>query len=131
MTAQLLGGGPEIGIVVRDPVRTLAFYRDFLGLPIEKQSESRTAHVWWLRCGGGFVKLVHQRVTPDAANPPGGMQAATGLRFLTLVVGNPEELAANAEAAGGRVVREHADAELWMGMLEDPEGNQVEVVRWY
>ena len=34
MNLQLTGGGPEIGVVVRDLEPMLHFYRDFLGLPI-------------------------------------------------------------------------------------------------
>jgi predicted enzyme related to lactoylglutathione lyase len=108
----------------------LAFYRDYLGLSIDRELEQPAGHLWWLRCGGGIVKLVHLVDTPDTANPAGGMREATGFRFLTLVVSNVEEMTARAEESGARVLFTKKTDQLVMVMLEDPEGNQVELVDW-
>jgi catechol 2,3-dioxygenase-like lactoylglutathione lyase family enzyme len=128
MTVQLVGEGPEIGIVVRDPEVMLAFYRDFLGLEVDREMEFPGIRLWWLRCGGGFVKLAHPASPPDVANPPG---QATGLRYLTLVVDNVEEVADAVEAAGGKMLHSSKLEQLTMAMFEDPEGNRVELVRWH
>ena len=131
MTARLVGDGPEVGLVVRDPEVMLRFYREFLGFELDRDMEFPGIHLWWLRCGGGFVKLVQLAATPDVANPSGGLREATGFRYLTLVVDNVEEMADGAESAGGRVVQSTKLEQLTMAMLEDPEGNHVELVRWH
>jgi predicted enzyme related to lactoylglutathione lyase len=130
MSVLLTGGGPEIGVVVRDPTPMLHFYRDYLGLALEKEMEFPGIRLWWLCCGGGSVKLVHMEATPGSANAPGGMQTATGLRYITLVVDNVEEVAKDVESAGGQLLYSNTMEQLTMAMLEDPEGNHVELVRW-
>jgi catechol 2,3-dioxygenase-like lactoylglutathione lyase family enzyme len=130
MVLQLTGGGPEVGLVVRDPQRMLRFYRDFLGLPLDQELEFPGFHLWWLRCGGGFVKLVHLQQVPDEANPP-SVWEATGLRYFTMRVENVEEVAAAVASAGGRLAYSRRTEALTQAMLQDPEGNHVELVRWH
>jgi catechol 2,3-dioxygenase-like lactoylglutathione lyase family enzyme len=116
--------------VIRDPEPMLRFYRDFLGLPLDQERDFPGFHLWWLRCGGGFIKLVHLDQTPGEANLP-NVWEATGLRYVTLRVDNPEEVAATVGSAGGRVAYSRTTDELTQAMLQDPEGNHVEVVRWH
>jgi predicted enzyme related to lactoylglutathione lyase len=129
MTVQLTGGGPEIGVVVRDLEPMLRFYRDYLGLPVYREREYPGFHLVWMRCGGGTIKLVHLGSTPTGATAP-GVWEATGLRYITLVVDNLEEMAASVESAGGRVAYTRTNEEVTNAMLQDPEGNHVELVRW-
>jgi catechol 2,3-dioxygenase-like lactoylglutathione lyase family enzyme len=130
MTIKLSGAGPEIAVVVRDVGPMLSFYRDLLGLELDRERDFPGIHLWWLRCGGGFVKLVCLDATPEAANPEGGLRGASGLRYITLEVDNVEEMARAAAAGGGRLVYSTTLDDLTMAMLEDPEGNHVELVRW-
>jgi len=130
MSIRLTGGGPEVGLVVRDPELMLSFYRDFLGLPLDQELEFPGFHLWWLRCGGGFIKLVHLAQTAGEANPP-NVWEATGLRYVTLRVENVEEVAATVGWAGGRVAYNRTTDELTQAMLQDPEGNHLELVRWH
>jgi len=120
----------EVGLVVRDIETMLPFYRDFLALPIERELEFPGIRLWCLSTGAGVVKLVSQEQGPDDANPPGGLYAATGLRYLTLEVDDPLEMAARAETAGGKVHSQAEMSELTFAIVEDPEGNHVELLRW-
>jgi catechol 2,3-dioxygenase-like lactoylglutathione lyase family enzyme len=136
MTVQLTDGGPEIGIVVRDLEPMLHFYRDFLGLPVYREREfppagdrSQTHHLIWMRCGAGTIKLVALD-PPPAGVPAPEVWESTGLRYITLVVDNLEEMAAEVESAGGRVAYRRSNDEVTNAMLQDPEGNHVELVRW-
>jgi catechol-2,3-dioxygenase len=130
MTLQLTGGGPEIGVVVRELEPMLHFYRDFLGLPIYREREFPGIHIVWLRCGGGTIKLVQLESTPPGAPAP-GVWDATGLRYITLVVDNLEEMADAVESAGGSVEYKRGNDEVSNAMLLDPEGNHVELAHWH
>jgi catechol-2,3-dioxygenase len=130
VTAQLTGGGPEIGVVVRELEPMLRFYRDYLGLPVYKEREYPGFHLVWLRCGAGTIKLVQLESTPTGATVP-AVWEATGLRYITLLVDNVEEMAAAVEAAGGRVAYSRSNDEVMNAMLQDPEGNHVELARWF
>jgi catechol-2,3-dioxygenase len=129
MSVQLTEGGPEIGLVVRDLERMLRFYRDLLGLPVYKEREYPGVHLVWMRCGGGSVKLVQLEESPDGEPLP-GVWDSTGLRYITLVVDNLDEMADAVEAAGERVAYRRANDEVRNAMLVDPEGNHVELAFW-
>jgi catechol 2,3-dioxygenase-like lactoylglutathione lyase family enzyme len=129
VTVELTGGGPEIGVVVRDLEPMLRFYRDYLGLDVYREREYPGFHLVWLRCGAGTVKLVQLGTTPAEAPVP-GVWDATGLRYITLVVDNVEEMAAAVESAGGSVVYRRSNDEVMNAMLQDPEGNHVELAHW-
>lgn len=130
MSVQLTGGGPEIGIVVRDLEPMLRFYRDFLGFEVYRDREFPGFHLVWMRCGGGTIKLVQLDATPSNTASP-GVWEATGLRYVTLVVENLDEVADAVESAGGRVVYRRSNPEVSNAMLQDPEGNHVELATWH
>jgi catechol 2,3-dioxygenase-like lactoylglutathione lyase family enzyme len=129
MTVQLSGGGPEIGIVVRDLEPMLHFYRDFLGFEVYKERDFPGFHLVWMRCGGGAIKLVQLSPTPEATSPA-EVWGATGLRYITLVVDNIDEIADAVESAGARVAYRRSNEEVTNAMLQDPEGNHVELAHW-
>jgi catechol 2,3-dioxygenase-like lactoylglutathione lyase family enzyme len=130
VTIQLAGGGPEIGVVVRDLDPMLGFYRDFLGLSVYRERHFPGFHLVWLRCGGGTIKLVQLDTTPGGRPIP-GVWEATGLRYITLVVDNIEEMAADVESAGGRLVSRKSNDEVTNAVFQDPEGNYVELAHWF
>jgi catechol 2,3-dioxygenase-like lactoylglutathione lyase family enzyme len=130
MHVELTGGAPEIGIVVRDLEPMLRFYRDFLGLEVYREREFPGFHLVWMRCGAGTIKLVQLDSTPAGPTVP-EVWDAVGLRYITLVVENLEELADAVDAAGGTVAYRRSNEEVSNAMLRDPEGNHVELARWH
>jgi catechol 2,3-dioxygenase-like lactoylglutathione lyase family enzyme len=73
-------------------------------------------------------------VVPDKAPPakpaPGGLAGATGYRYFTVTVSNLDEVVAAAQAAGARVPIKRTKVRdgVEIAMLEDPDGNWVELL---
>lgn len=124
--------GIDLGIVVRDIDACLPFYRDAVGLePIMDFDLPGGSHMWQLRCGASVIKLVTHTPTPDAANPPGGSNGGTGLRYWTMQVDDIAAAVASCEAAGAPIplpVLELMPG-IKIAMVEDPEGNVVEFLQ--
>jgi glyoxylase I family protein len=119
----------DIGIVVRDIDACLPFYRDVVGLPVLADFDlPGGSHMWQLAVGKCVVKLVTHRTTPEAANPPGGSQGGTGLRYWTMGVDDIDAAVARAEAAGSPIPLPVLQLMpgIRIAMIEDPEGNVVE-----
>lgn len=131
MALSLTKDSIDLGIVVKDPERSLAFYRDTLGLSyLEEVKLPGWGLMHRLQCGTSHVKLVvldHEAPAP----PPGGIPGGTGYRYCTISVSNLEEVLESCSAAGYRIAV--AQNELRPGveiaMVEDPDGNWVEFVR--
>lgn len=118
----------DVGILVSDIDRSLAFYQGVLGL--EKVEE---VDVWFgrfhrLRFGESYVKLVYP-LRPAAPNAP-HIEDQLGMRYLTFPVRNIDEICLACEKAG--VPLERAKFELRPGviiaMVRDPDGTIVEFV---
>lgn len=133
MGVQLAKSAIDLGIVISDSERSLAFYRDLLGfehvadtpMPI---AGGGTMHR--LNCGDTLLKLVKLNNDPEG-NGSGGIGAATGLRYFTMIVSNLEEIMAQCEAAGTKVAVPLTEVRpgVSIGIVEDPDGNWVEFVR--
>lgn len=133
MTANLAKPGVDLGIVISDSEKALAFYCGLLGLehvgdmpmPI---AGGGTMHR--VQCGDSLLKLVKLNEDPPA-DSGGGIPGSQGFRYLTLTVTNIEEIAAACEANEVTVavpittVREG----VTILMVEDPDGNWVEFVQ--
>jgi catechol 2,3-dioxygenase-like lactoylglutathione lyase family enzyme len=131
MPVRLIGVGADIGITARDPQRLAAFYQDFLGLPLAQHLEwpENGAQVWFFAVGDGHLKVLGFDRVPEAANPPGGNQAATGFRYVALLVEALDEALKGLEDAGGRMQRAPArHGGSYVAFIEDPEGNTIELV---
>ncbi|MGI8927124.1 MAG: VOC family protein [Tepidiformaceae bacterium] len=121
----------DIGVVVSDSEKALAFYRDTLGFEHVADTPmpgGGTMHR--LMCGTSMVKLVKLEKNPQAA-VPGGIQGGLGNRYWTISVSNLQEAADACEAAGYRVavpVR-RLRPEISIAIIEDPDGNWVEFVQ--
>ena len=132
MGVQLTKSAIDLGIVVRDGQRALAFYRDLLGLehvgdmpmPI---GGGGTLHR--VQCGDSLLKLVCFDETPAPA-VGGGVPGALGYRYLTLIVSNLDEILASCTAADVTIVTPATDLgpDIRIGIVEDPDGNWVEFV---
>ena len=106
MGVQLAESAIDLGIVVSNGPRALAFYCDLIGLehiadmpmPI---GGGGTMHR--VQCGDWLLKLVAFDETPPAASG-GGIPGALGLRYLTLIVSNLDEVLALCVGADVTVV---------------------------
>ncbi len=119
----------DIGIVVRDIQKSLAFYVDLLGLTKIGELPLPFGLMHRLGFGDSFVKLVDPKQLPDAG--PAGLMAQQGFRYLTFQISNIDDMCAACTAAG--VSFEIPKQELMPGvtiaMVRDPDGNTVEFVQ--
>ena len=121
----------DIGIVVSDIDACLPFYRDTLGLKVLFDFElPGGSHMWQLRVGECVVKLVTHTPTPEAANPPGGSRGGLGLRYWTMGTDDIDAAIAVCEAAGAPIPMPVTQLMpgIRIAMIEDPEGNVVELL---
>ena len=119
----------DIGIIVRDSEAALKFYRDTLGF--EHVADTPTGNggtMHRLMCGTSMVKLVSPGEVPAAANPPGGLAGASGIRYWTITTTNLDEITDECRAAGYTVPVEPREIRpgVRIAMVEDPDGNWVE-----
>ncbi len=123
----------DIGVLVENLERSLAFYRDTLGLPVV--GENRTAvigqgQMMQLRHGASRIKLVQLDETPTQRSPA-RVASALGYRYITLIV---EDIAAvmaqieQGETAIVEPIRQIGSGAL-IAMVKDPDGNIVEFVQ--
>ncbi len=129
MPAKINNDAIEIGIFVRDAEKSLAFYRDVLGLEYLGDLTFPGNHMWRFQAGKSVVKLLESDPTPEAANPPGEVPA-TGFRYLSLYVANLEEVVADVEAAGCTIAIPVTEFQpgARFAFVEDPEGNRIELL---
>ncbi|MEZ5411613.1 MAG: VOC family protein [Acidimicrobiales bacterium] len=133
MGVQLAKSAIDLGIVISDSEKSLAFYRDLLGfehvadIPMPLGGGG-TMHR--LMCGDTLVKLVKFDTGPGPA-VPGGIVGATGFRYFTMIVSNLAEIMEQCEAAGCKIAVKMREARpgVTIGMVEDPDGNWVEFVQ--
>lgn len=133
MGVNLAKSSIDLGIVITDSEKAMAFYRDLLGfdhvadtpMPI---GGGGTMHR--LMCGDSLIKLVKLNTDPPPT-PAGGIAGALGLRYFTMQVTNLGELMAACEAAGVPIAVPESEIRpgVSIGMVEDPDGNWVEFVQ--
>jgi catechol 2,3-dioxygenase-like lactoylglutathione lyase family enzyme len=132
MAAHLTKDSIDLGIVVRDAQRSLAFYRDVLGFEhvgeMPMPGGGGTMHR--LLCGTTLIKLVHP-ATETAAAAPGGIQGAYGYRYFTISVDNLAEVTEQCGTAGHTVVVPPREIRggISISIVEDPDGNWVEFLQ--
>jgi catechol 2,3-dioxygenase-like lactoylglutathione lyase family enzyme len=129
MTVQLTKDSIDLGIHVKDPEKSLAFYRDTLGFEqVGEMDMPGGMHMWRLMCGTSMIKLVNSERGPKAENPAGGIIGANGYRYWTISVSNLDEIAAKCAAAGYKLAIPVTEIRpgTSIAMVEDPDGNWVE-----
>jgi len=129
MTVQLTKDSIDLGIHVKDPAKSLAFYRDTLGFEqVGEMDMPGGMHMWRLMCGTSMIKLVNSERGPKAENPGGGIIGANGYRYWTISVSNLDEIAAKCAAAGYKLAIPVTEIRpgTSIAMVEDPDGNWVE-----
>lgn len=121
----------DVGIVVRDLEEVAAFYEHVIGLQFEQDlTLSSGVAMRRLRYGVNTVKLLKYPVDPPARGHAGGPSTATGLRYWTLTVQQMDRYLERAAARNAPVVLGPVESRpgIWIAMLEDPEGNWVELL---
>jgi catechol 2,3-dioxygenase-like lactoylglutathione lyase family enzyme len=123
----------DVGIVTIDGPAMFAFYRDVLGLEHVRDMPMPAPFNGMMHrfaCGTTVVKLVVPERPPGNKPAPGGLTGGTGFRYWTISVANMDEILATAKAAGRPipVPRTNVRAGVDIAMIEDPDGNWVELV---
>lgn len=119
----------DIGILVQDITKSLAFYEGLLGLRKLGEMPVSFGRMYRLAFGESAVKLI----APATVPPPGatGLTKSLGYRYLTFVVSNLDEVCAECERAGVKfdVTKRELRPGLQIAMVRDPDGNVVEFVQ--
>lgn len=119
----------DLGVVVSDLEASLAFYRDTLGLTYVGSNAVGFGTLHRLRYGTSDFKLIDPAEPVEAG--PQGLTACQGLRYVTFVIQNLDEVCAKLAALG--VAFEIEPREIRPGvriaMVHDPDGNVVEFVQ--
>lgn len=122
--------GIDLGVLVRDIGACLTFYCDDLGLP--KVGEiafpgNRLMHR--IQIGDTVLKLMESKENPPPPGPP-GMRAQAGIRYFTITVRDLPGVIKALEAKGHKmtVPLTQSPTGNWIAMLEDPDGNTVELL---
>jgi len=132
MSIKLAKDSIDLGIVVSDGAKALAFYRDTLGfdhvgtMPMPGGGGTMER----LMCGTSLIKVVVPDKVLPAKAAGGGIQGAYGMRYWTISVTNLDEILGACSSKGYRVVvpRRTARPGLDIGIVEDPDGNWVEFI---
>ena len=133
MPVSLTKAAIDLGIVTNNGEAMVEFYRDLLGFTEEPSTPfpmGGTMYRLW--CGDSLIKLVVPEPAASEHPPTGPIAKATGYRYWTMRVDNLEEIMAQCEQAGVRVVVPVTQARpgVTIGMVEDPDGNWVEFVTY-
>jgi len=128
MGVELKKAAIDLGIVTTNGAAMLAFYRDTLGLKYLREMPMPGGGVMHqLGCGDSVIKIVVLESTPAQA-APGGIQGATGFRYLTITVGNITQLLDACAGQGHMIVVKERELRpgVRIGIVADPDGNWVE-----
>lgn len=122
----------DLGLVTTNAEALVSFYRDTLGLEQEgEMAMPGGGQMTRLKCGSSVLKIVVNAKEPKAAAAPGGIRGATGFRYFTISTKNLAGVTAECEAAGYKVAVPPTEirAGVFIAMIEDPDGNWVELLQ--
>ncbi len=122
-------GIDHIVLRAHDPQRLVAFYRDVLGCPIER--EQPQIGLTQLRAGAALLDVVPQRALAGAPAAPSGGSPNLDHVCLRVTPFDAARLRAyllsKGVASGEPALRYGAEGEGLSVYLQDPEGNGVEL----
>src|SRR5262245_49344473 len=121
----------DLGVIAVNGPAMLEFYRDVLGLAHEGDlTLPGIGKMHRLLCGTTVIKIVVPEKLPANRAAPGGLAGGTGYRYWTVTVSNLDEVVAAAQRAGRPIPipRRKVRAGVEIAMLEDPDGNWVELL---
>ncbi len=123
----------QVGIVPGDLQRSLAFYRDVIGLRYLGEFRvafGRVLHLF--EVGDSRLKLMEPGPDDGAASPfeRGPFTEAVGLRWVTFDVDDLDAIVERARAAGAvwQLEPTRLRPEISVAIVEDPDGIAVELV---
>ena len=128
----MLVGFEHIGMSVSDLDRSIAFYRDLLGLTVKLRKTQRNGgEVAFLEAGGGQLELSQSAAPVAPAADVAAGQA--GLKHVTLAVDDVDATFRRLVAAGVPPMEQPRDAynsEMLrrLAFVRDPDGIAVELV---
>ena len=119
-----------IGIVSGAPERLLAFYGDCLGFEVLRPIAfpgSGTVHRF--RAGGSVLRIFHPEGSSPKPGPTERFDAASGVRYFTVVVDDVQAVLDACREFGLDVPAAPTEAlpGTFMAIIQDPEGNWFEV----
>lgn len=133
MPVQLTKAGFDLGIVTKNGDAMLEFYRDVLGFEFEATLNMEAVgiaamHRVW--ADKSLLKIVVP-VKDVPADETDGMMGATGMRYFTISVSNLDDVLADCESAGAKIIwtKREVRPGVEVGMVEDPDGNWVEFIQ--
>ncbi len=133
MPIKLAKDSIDLGIVVSDGPKALAFYRDTLGFDhiATTPMPGGGGVMERLMCGTSLIKVVVPEKTPPSKAAPGGIQGAYGYRYWTISLSNLGDVMAACEKGGYKVVVPQRTIRpgVDIGIVEDPDGNWVEFLQ--
>jgi catechol 2,3-dioxygenase-like lactoylglutathione lyase family enzyme len=122
----------QVGIVPQDLDRSLQFYRDRLKLPYTGSRpalEGRVLHLF--ECDGGILKLLEPAAGvdgPKGSSPAGPYHRASGVRWVTWDVDDIEDAVNRCAGAPVQLPITELRPGVRVAIIEDPDGNAVELV---
>jgi predicted enzyme related to lactoylglutathione lyase len=129
---QLTKTAIDLGIVAQSIEPMLQFYAETLGLTLDATLDMPGGTTMYrLACGDTVIKILTHAKTPETRSAPGGPRGATGIRYLTISISNLAEMVTACQSAGYTVplgpIQIRPGVEI--AMIEDPEGNWVELLQ--
>lgn len=131
-TAKITNPALDLGIITRDAAPMLAFYQQMLGLTLESvipMPSGGTMHR--LKVGESILKIVQLDKPPLADAVPGGIPAATGIRYFTLHISNLQDVVDGSEQNGYKIVVPIKTIRpgVSIAIVKDPDGNWLELLQ--
>jgi len=112
----MIGKLGMIMVVVKDMKRSVAFYRDVLGLKLEFESPH------WSQLNAGAIKIGLHPEGKDVKVSP-----TTGLNF-GFYVPDVQKAAAELKASGAKMIMEPRKENFgWLAIVADPDGYPIQL----
>ena len=118
----------DIGVVVSDVERSLAFYQGLLGLEKTQELPTPLGTIHRLAYGQTDLKLLVTNETPPAGSI--GLERQLGFRYITFRVTNLKQVCEKLRAEGLEftIPENEILPGVHIAMVKDPDGNIVEFV---
>ena len=132
MALEITKDSIDLGIITTDAEKSLAFYRDTLGLADDGSMDMPGGgKMVRLSCGTTTIKIVVNGREPKASAAPGGIGGATGFRYFTISVSNLAAATQECADAGYKIAVPVTELRpgITISIIEDPDGNWVELLQ--
>jgi glyoxylase I family protein len=127
----MLIGFEHVGMTSGDMDRSIAFYRDLLGLTLRLRKANADNEVAFLDAGGGMLEIIAPKA--GAGRFRDVPMSEAGMRHLTLAYESVDAMFDKLEAAGVEIVERPRDAHnkemvRRVAFIRDPDGIIVELI---